>query len=91
MWIIQAGIYTIVSSESIALIAHIIFHPYLSGRQSRLELWSLVVITITLCVTLFLPTLTSDDVAAYVLSFLVLFLNLFVILGNSCSLSFNYI
>jgi hypothetical protein len=74
VWIVQA-----------ALLAHIIFHPYLSGRQFRLELWSLLIILVTLGISLYIPTFNEtggpEKIAAYVLSSVVLVLNLIVILG----------
>jgi len=73
LWIVQA-----------ALLAHIILHPYLSGRQFRLELWSLLVILITLGVSLFIPTLgrsQSEVITAYFLSSIVLVLNVVIFIG----------
>src|SRR5688500_1567103 len=74
-----------------ALLAHIIFHPYLSGRQFRLELWSLLIMLVTLGISLYIPTFNVDGnnpekIAAYVLSSVVLVLNVVVMLG-SCSSS----
>jgi len=67
-----------------ALLVHMVFHPYISGRQFRLELWSLITIVVTLAGTLFIPTLSTDPAAqksAYILSFFVLFLNVIVLLA----------
>jgi len=73
LWIVQA-----------ALLAHIIFHPYISGRQFRLELWSLLVILVTLGATLYIPTLDNSEeslIVAYFLSSFVLVINIVVILA----------
>jgi len=73
LWIVQT-----------ALLVHITFHPYISGRQFRLELWSLMVILVTLCVSLYIPTLGNshgDQVTAYFLSTFVMVINVVVILG----------
>lgn len=71
VWIIQA-----------ALLLHIVFRPYISGRQFRLELWSLLAMLITLGASLYIPTLAQDSAASYTISGLVFALNIIVIGGN---------
>eukprot|EP01119_Soliformovum_irregulare_P011749 TRINITY_DN2976_c2_g1_i1.p1 TRINITY_DN2976_c2_g1~~TRINITY_DN2976_c2_g1_i1.p1 ORF type:complete len:1897 (-),score=487.17 TRINITY_DN2976_c2_g1_i1:31-5721(-) len=72
LWIIQA-----------ALLMHITLRPYLSARQFRLELWSLLALLITLGVALFIPTLQqnveSSLSASYALSTIALVINGIVI------------
>jgi len=50
LWIIQAS-----------LIFHILCHPYISGRQFRLELWSLVAILLTVGLSLFIPSIGETE------------------------------
>lgn len=58
------------------------FRPYISGRQFRLELWSLLAMLITLGASLYIPTLSQDSAASYAISGLVFALNIIVIGGN---------
>lgn len=50
---VRHQIYTITFIIQAALIIHVLYHPYNSTRQHRLELWSLFVLLITLFVSLF--------------------------------------
>ena len=64
------------------MLIHIVFRPYISGRQFRLELWSLLSILITLGVSLYIPTIPQNSPAAYVLSAIVFLINIIVIAGT---------
>jgi len=70
MYVIQAG-----------LVLHILFHPYTSGRQFKLETWSLLSILVTLFVSLYIVEESNNSFWAYFLSACVMILNLLVILG----------
>lgn len=64
-----------------ALLIHILFHPYISGRQFRLELWSLLAMLITLFASLYVDQV-NQGVPAVVLSGAVLVLHVVVVLGT---------
>eukprot|EP01114_Cavostelium_apophysatum_P016006 TRINITY_DN4487_c0_g2_i2.p1 TRINITY_DN4487_c0_g2~~TRINITY_DN4487_c0_g2_i2.p1 ORF type:complete len:1122 (-),score=253.37 TRINITY_DN4487_c0_g2_i2:85-3450(-) len=75
-------IYAFIFVVQAALLAHAIGKPYTSGRQFHLELWSLVVILITIGASLFIPTLkSSSDGAALAISWVLFLLNVFVVLA----------
>ena len=65
-----------------SLILHILLHPYTSGRQYRLELWSLTAILITLFLSLYIIEGINKGVAAVALSACVLVVHIFVVLGK---------
>jgi hypothetical protein len=65
-----------------SLILHILLHPYTSGRQYRLELWSLTAILVTLFLSLYIIEGINKGVAAVALSAVVLIVHIFVVLGK---------
>jgi hypothetical protein len=65
----------------LALLLHIIWKPFISGRQMRLELWSLLVILITLGASMFVPTISAQSPAAYAISAIVMILNFLIFAG----------
>ena len=71
------------SDYFLALLAHLLLHPYISGRQFRLELWSLVAILITLLTNLYVLEQNNNSSIALTLSSIVLIIHIFVILGFS--------
>jgi len=66
-----------------ALLIHVLFRPYTSGRQYRLELMSLVAILITLFASLYIydDSNASTDALSLSLSTIVLVLNVFVVVA----------
>jgi hypothetical protein len=63
-----------------ALVLHILFHPYISGRQFRLELWSLLAMLITLFASLYVDQI-EKGLPATILSACVLVLHVLVVIG----------
>ena len=72
------------------MILHILLHPYTSGRQYRLELWSLMAILITLFLSLYIIEGINKGTAAIVLSALVLIVHLLVVIGIFIYLDFSF-
>lgn len=64
-----------------ALLGHLLLHPYVSGRQFRLELWSLVAMLITLLTNLYIIEKNYSESVGLALSSIVLILHIVVVLG----------
>jgi len=64
-----------------AVLVHILLHPYTSGRQYRLELWSLIAILATLLLSLYIVQGINQGEAAVALSGIVLVFHLLVIIA----------
>lgn len=83
-FIVQAGILLdLLSNHPKALLAHLLLHPYISGRQFRLELWSLVAMLITLLTNLYIIEKNYSENVGLALSSIVLILHIVVVLGKN--------
>jgi len=64
-----------------ALLLHLLLHPYTSGRQFRLELWSLVAMIMTLFTNLYVIEEQNSVAVSLGLSILVLVIHIAVVIG----------
>jgi len=74
------AVYSLIFVIQGTLLIHLLLHPHVSGRQHRLELYSISSILGTLFVGLYLLEGENSDEVSYVLSIILLIAHIFVIL-----------
>jgi len=76
---VENQLYGMIFVVQAALLLHVLFRPYTSGRQFRLELWSLTSLILTLFTDLYSVEQSQSSSVSLALSSFVLIMHIFII------------